>query len=239
MECRVCRTILEESTLKILKTKCRFSGEHLVRYRCPNCDVIFGNMRMLNLSFEELRHEYEEHYRTHREAENTSLEMSLLKSISSAPVGSDLYINWGCGGGWNKTLEKAAALGYNLLGYDIAAKKFNLVIDDIGELEEGSVTGIISNNYIEHMQHPIDEFSAMNSILKEGGLMIHSTPCWHYFIEWTKFHLFFLEGRSLDVLCDMTGFRVLPDFPVPKYPYQHYPNANSNIKVFEKIKSLE
>ena len=238
MKCRVCSSSLKEDELKKLKTKCRFSGENLIRYRCPHCDVIFGNTRMLNLSFEELCNEYEQHYKIHSEADNTSLEISLLKSISPTPIKSNLYLNWGCGGGWNKTLQEASSAGYNLLGYDIASKKSELVINDIKELEKGSVTGIISNNYIEHMQYPINEFSSMNSILKDGSIMIHSTPCWGYFVEWTKFHLFFLEGRSLEVLCDRTGFRILPNFNVPKYPYQNYPNADTNIKVFEKIRSV-
>lgn len=235
MKCKICNFLFDETKIEALKAKCFFSKEDLTRYRCPKCSVIFGDMKIINLSQKELGFEYEKLYKTYKEADNTNLEVQLLKSIAPTPDKTKFYINWGCGGSWSRTLNVAANLGYNLVGYDIGAKtEDNFIINNLDTIEDESVDGIISNNYIEHMQDPIKEFSLMNSKMKKGSLMIHSTPCWRYYVEWTKFHLFFFEGPSLEILCEKTNFKLIKDYPVPEYPYKEYPNPDGNIKVFKK-----
>lgn len=32
--------------------------------------------------------------------------------------------------------------------------------------------------------------------------MIHSTPCYQYLYEYTRFHLFFFTGKSLEIICN-------------------------------------
>jgi SAM-dependent methyltransferase len=238
MECRICNNIIDEELSKKFISKCCFNQEEIIRFKCPNCDVIFGNQRMLNLNFEELKYEYDELYKTYKEGPSTELELELLKSLSNNPDKTKFYINWGCGGE-NKTLKIANEMGYNLKGYDITNIESNLVINDLSKVDDGSVDGIFSNNYIEHMQNPIKDWEEMNRKLKLGGLMIHATPCWNYYVEYTRFHLFFLEGKSLQMLVEKTGFEIIEDYPhsVTDRVFT-YPDLKNNVKVFKKIKNL-
>lgn len=225
MNCIVCKKSISGNE-NIITTKCAFNGETLHRYRCPSCSAIYGNKRMLELSSFDLEKEYKDHYSAHGpEVNNTSLEISLLKALSPKP--GETYINWGAGAGWNETKAWATSNSYNLINYDILNKE-----------SIKPCSGIISNNFIEHIQDPIDEFSLMNSVLSEGDFMIHATPCWSYCVERTRFHVLFLEGTSLNVLCEKTGFIQVENMPLPRYPYSKYPNQASNIKLFRKTKEI-
>jgi hypothetical protein len=42
-------------------------------------------------------------------------------------------------------------------------------------------------------------------MLKPGANMIHSTPCYKYCHPYTKYHIFFFEGKSLDIICQKVG----------------------------------
>lgn len=238
MECRICNHNIDEKVSEKYESRCCFNQEEILRFKCPNCGVIFGNQRMLNLNFKDLKCEYDELYKTYKEGPSTDIELELLRSLSNNPAKSELFINWGCGGE-NKTLQIANEMGYNLRGYDITNIESNLVINDLSKIPDNSVDGIFSNNYIEHMQNPIKDWGDMNSKLKLGGLMIHATPCWNYYIEYTRFHLFFLEGESLQILVNKTGFEIIDDYPhlVTGRSFKH-PNVENNVKVFKKIKNL-
>jgi 2-polyprenyl-3-methyl-5-hydroxy-6-metoxy-1,4-benzoquinol methylase len=69
--------------------------------------------------------------------------------------------------------------------------------------------GIFSNNVVEHMVRPVDEFRYFHSILAPGGRMAHASPCYHYRYSSTRFHVVFLTGNSPNVLAERTGFRVM------------------------------
>jgi hypothetical protein len=69
--------------------------------------------------------------------------------------------------------------------------------------------GIMTNNLIEHLTDPVDAFRLFRSLLSGPySLMAHSTPCYEYSFEYTRFHLFFFTGSSIDVLCKKCGLNV-------------------------------
>lgn len=50
----------------------------------------------------------------------------------------------------------------------------------------------------------------MKALLKDvNSKMAHSTPCYKYACEYTRFHLVFLTGKSVERLCEKTGFQVV------------------------------
>jgi 2-polyprenyl-3-methyl-5-hydroxy-6-metoxy-1,4-benzoquinol methylase len=69
--------------------------------------------------------------------------------------------------------------------------------------------GIFSNNVIEHFRDPQRQFKEFHAILKPGGVMAHSSPCYKYAYAFTRFHTLFLLGRSTNVLAERTGFHVI------------------------------
>jgi len=232
MNCKICDFYNDDETMNKLQTNCSFTGESITRYKCNNCGVIYGDLQIINLSKQLLTEEYKNLYKSYKEADNTLFEIELFHSLK--PNKTKIYMNWGSG--TNTTIAKMQEMGYNLLGYDIATQKIENIHNDINEIKDNSLSGIISNNYIEHMQDPIEEFSLMNSKMKQNSIMIHATPCWKYCFERTKYHLFYLENKSLNVLCEKTGFEIIEDYKIPQYPYPEYGPSSNNIKVFKKIK---
>jgi len=38
--------------------------------------------------------------------------------------------------------------------------------------------------------------------------MIHSTPCYQYAYEYSRWHLYFFVGKSIDFLCEKSGLEI-------------------------------
>jgi hypothetical protein len=158
------------------------------------CDVIFGSQEMLDLSSDRLSKFYQDIYNSGlREMDSSNLELSLLHFLN--PIRSGTYINWGAG--TSKTSILAKQQGYNLINYDPG------IPDSSGYLSKGQlpkVDGIISNNVLDHLQNPIGDMLFMKSLLKENGSMIHASDGFEYNIHYTKGHLFFFVGKSVDFI---------------------------------------
>jgi hypothetical protein len=75
-------------------------------------------------------------------------------------------------------------------------------------LEKFWFDGIYSNNVIEHFVTPVSEFAFMRSLLKRGGVMSHASPCYDYLYEFTRFHVIFYTGRSVETLARKVRLRV-------------------------------
>jgi hypothetical protein len=81
----------------------------------------------------------------------------------------------------------------------------------------------MSHNLLEHLVDPVAELRFMRSLLRdEHSRMVHATACFRYEIEYSRFHLFFFTGRSLEVIAARTGMRL-----------EH--TANPDVKVFAPI----
>lgn len=79
---------------------------------------------------------------------------------------------------------------------------------------KGVFDAISSVDVMEHLNTPIEDFQAFNDMLVPGGYMVHFTP----FIEYiplhgshadTAFHTCFVSNKSLKILCEKTGFKLI------------------------------
>jgi hypothetical protein len=202
--CMICSYSGESSKFKKYFSDCIFLGGALHRFQCPECEVIFGPLKTLNLSKSQLSKEYEYHYQVFEEGDSTESEMRAFHSLS--PKKSGVYLNYGCGG-WSKTLAQLQGEGWNVIGFEphLLQSSSEFLITDRNVLSTKKFDGIFSNNLLEHLQYPIDELIYIKSLLKPEARMAHATPCYEYLYEYTRFHLFFFLGKSKEVLASKAG----------------------------------
>jgi hypothetical protein len=201
LNCPVCGFIDSSSNFRLYESYCVFGGGKLIRHECPQCGVIFGTQRMLSLSPEDLEKEYAEHYDCYDEGDSTEAELRTFHYLNPKPEG--IYLNFGCGQ-WSKTLEEARKMGYQLFGFDPHAidSSSEYIISDLDTLKSLKFDGIMSNNLLEHLRYPEKDLLLMASLLKKGCYMVHTTPCYQYSYEYTRFHLYFFTGNSIRFICD-------------------------------------
>jgi SAM-dependent methyltransferase len=201
LQCPICEFTDSLSHFKTYSSRCIFRGGKLVRHQCPNCGVIFGTQRMLALSSEQLSQEYVEHYSCYDEGDSTESELRAFQYLQ--PTMEGMYLNFGCGK-WSETVSKLRSQGYNIFGFEPYASETSnceYIIKSFAELKKFKFDGIMSNDVLEHLRYPEQTLSSLASLLKEGGFMVHATPCYQYSHEYTRFHLFFFTGNSLDMIC--------------------------------------
>lgn len=207
LNCPICNFSGNTQKFKPYVTRCIFGGGKLLRHQCPGCGVIFGTQRMLNLSPEALAEEYTEHYSCYDEGDSTESEIRTFHYLN--PKKEGVYLNYGCGK-WSKSIEYARANGYQLFGFEPYAtgEKSEYIIKDVELLKSIKFDGIISNDVLEHLRYPDQVLSFMSSLLKDDGIMIHTTHCYNYACEYTRFHLFFFTGDSLKIIAQKAGLEV-------------------------------
>ena len=69
------------------------------------------------------------------------------------------------------------------------------------------VDGIISNNVLDHLQDPVKDLLLMRSLLKPGASMIHGSDGFRYQVPFTKWHLYFFQGKSVEFLANSIGMK--------------------------------
>ena len=116
-------------------------------------------------------------------------------------------MNWGCGA-WSKSIPQLRAEGFDVWGFETSAPMSSPYIVADRDQISAKFDGIFSNNVIEHFRDPEGQFKQFFDLLKPGGVMADSSPCYKYAYSFTRFHTLFLLGRSADVLAERTGFRV-------------------------------
>jgi SAM-dependent methyltransferase len=211
-KCKLCG--YEADNFKQVISRCRFNGEQLIRYQCPTCDVIFGNDRMLSLTPKEIEIEYTVKLKNYKvnTAVATKYELEFFNIVGMQK--GKQYINWGAGI-WSNAVVTLQKQGYDIIGYDpyrktkitsIAGKKFDY---------------IMTHNVLEHFQDPVKEIIEMKKYLKPGGIMAHATACYTYCYEWTRYHLFFFCGRSVNTLCELCGIEEMKNREVKTAAGQH------------------
>lgn len=193
MKCPICNCEKLESK----NSHCIFTNVPILRNKCLNCDLIFGPIDIINLPPLELIKMYKKLYSTYKEADFTDREVRTFLSMN--PNKDGLYLNFGSGI-WSNSSKIIKSMGYNIECYD-----FSFDSIDNTNLDK-KYDGIMSHNVIEHLQSPEETFNYFWKILKKDGVMSHSTECYAYCYEYSIFHLYFLIGKSLQLLSDKTGF---------------------------------
>lgn len=206
LRCIVCDHTDKRSGFRVLTDQCQFGGGVLERYQCPQCDCIFGAQKYLDLDEAFVSLDYRLLYSRYSEGDTSANEIKTFHSLG--PKAGGVYLNWGCGK-WNSTIPQLRASSWDVRGYDLsAAESADFVVGERGAISE-RFDGIFSNNVIEHFRDPVAQFNDFHGLLKEGGVMAHSTPCYEYSYAVTRFHTLFLLGRSPEVLAARTGFKVV------------------------------
>ena len=204
--CPLCGHSSPRAGYSVHQSECQFNGGRLERYGCPDCDFVFGPMKMLDLTEQMLNADYRLLYESYQEANSTEAETRAFWSTDPAP--GSLSLNWGCGA-WSETIDQLRAQGFDVWGYEPAAPPVSPFV--VGKVEAISATfdGLFSNNVIEHFRDPVGEFRQMVSHLRPGALMTHATPCYEMLYAHTRFHCSFYLGRSVEVLAEKVGLDVI------------------------------
>ena len=208
-DCPICNSNLKIKDLKILETTCIFGGGKLVRYVCPVCGGIFGPLKFSRQTKEEKDDDYVINYLGYKEANSTDGEIKTFEMLSPAKDG--VYLNYGCGV-WSQTIELLNQAGYHVFGYEPYASDIDnpYIINDIEVLKKMRFDGIFSHDLLEHLNDPAEELLFMKSLLKDtNSKMAHSTACYEYKYEFTRFHTCFYTGNAVQYLCKRAGLKVL------------------------------
>lgn len=206
--CPLCQHRDNNGSFRKYTSNCIFGGGVLERYQCPACDVIFGADKMLDLSDGELSQEYEWHYKVYEEGDSTEAELRAFHSLE--PKRDGIYVNYGAGG-WSRTVKVLREDGWNVFAYEphsSASTAGEWVISSEAEMAKHRFDRLFSNNVLEHLRHPVEDFQRMQEWLKPGARMAHATPCYEYLYEYTRFHLFFFLGRSRQLLAERAGLSI-------------------------------
>jgi SAM-dependent methyltransferase len=208
-ECPLCNFKISGSSFTSIKSICLFGGGELKRYQCPECSLIYGPLKMLKLSDYELTQEYEMHYSIYDEGDSTDAELKAFLMLEPNKAGS--YLNYGAGS-WSKSIEILLKDGWSVYSYEpheSANKKTEYFIKSKKELMNLKFDGIFTNNVIEHLKDPINDFNFLKSLLKPNGKISHATTCYEYLYDYTRFHLFFYLGRSKEILANKTNMEIV------------------------------
>ena len=207
--CPLCGYEAARERFALYRSQCIFGGGRLLRFQCPQCDLIFGPDKMLRLSEEELRQEYEWHYRVFAEGDSSAQEMRAFFSLN--PSRSGVYLNYGAGA-WSRTMTLLRNEGWRVFAFEPHGSAHSgspEVIATKAELSALKFDGLFSNNLLEHLRDPVGELRFMARLLKPGAAMAHATPCFRYAYEYTRFHLYFYPGRSREVLMNRAGLSMV------------------------------
>lgn len=199
IKCNICGHEDITNNFKKIFANCIFGGGILERYVCPICDVIFGPIKMYDLTDEQFNKEYEEIYSIYEEGDTSNFEISAFMSMN--PQKNKTYLDFGCGSS-PRALLKLRQMGWNnVFGYEpYCDLNYDFIIKDKVKLQQTKFDGIFSNNVIEHFRYPIEDLKFMNSILNTNGIHSHATTNDTYAYEYSRFHLFFFLGKSMSIL---------------------------------------
>ncbi|WP_116344555.1 class I SAM-dependent methyltransferase [Blastopirellula marina] len=206
LRCIICDLEQSWGMWKKRVDKCMFGGGKLERYECPKCGCIFGPQKYLDLDEEFVDHDYRLLYSRYAESDSTENEIQTFRSMEPERIGP--YLDWGCGGIWSRTVSRLRDEHYDVWGYEPSAETSSDFIVNHRQLISARFNGIFSNNVIEHFRTPVAQFQDFHNLLKDGGVMAHSSPCYEWSYAFTRFHTLFLLNNSPHILAERTGFRV-------------------------------
>ena len=206
LPCPVCDRVTPRDRLEIRTDEDMFGGGRLERAVCPGCGCGFGPTKVTGAPSGLLSADYGLLYEDDQEGDGTRTERRAFDLLGHPP--DRPVLNWGCGR-WSRCIDELRAEGYDAWGYEPSASDGSPFVVS----ERGSISpvfgGLFSNNVIEHMVRPVEEFRYLHSILRPGARMAHASPCHEWRYAASRYHVFFPLGDSPRVLAERTGFRAV------------------------------
>jgi hypothetical protein len=222
LTCFVCNFNAAIKEYKTIFANDIFNFGIIKRFICPQCDVIFGDMKFITLDPIEIQRDYQDVYSYYKEGTIDSFFINLIQSLQIIKKENKI-IDYGSGNKltYHSTLRN---IGYNIVKYD----KYIKDKDMIQELIPETYDILFNHNVIEHVIEPYRDISEMISLIKKNGLLILSSSCWEYRYECTHYHTFFFVGRSVDYLCKQLNIELIDSI---NYDYN---GDKVIIKIFRK-----
>ncbi len=207
--CRICGYSQRRDLYETKESDCIFYGGRLVRYVCPKCGVIFGPTKFMDMEQSRINDDYHVHYLGFSEGDSSEKEEKAFFMLQPSKEG--VYLNYGCGH-WSDSLNSLRKQGYQVFGYEPYASDADhpYMITNKQTLKKMRFDGIYSNDVLEHLLDPVDELVFMRSLLiNENSKMAHSTSCYIYKYEYTRFHTHFFTGDAVSVMCKASGLKTV------------------------------
>lgn len=209
LTCRICGYSQRRDAYERKESDCIFYGGHLVRYVCPKCGVIFGPTKFMDREQMKIDEDYQVHYIGFSEGDSSEKEEKAFFMLQPSKEG--VYLNYGCGK-WSNSLQNLRKQGYQVFGYEPYAPDTNhpYMITNKETLKKMRFDGIYSNDVLEHLLYPVQELEFMSNLFTDSNSkMAHSTACYIYKYEYTRFHTHFFTGDSVSAMCEASGLRIV------------------------------
>jgi len=225
LTCYVCDFSDHISEYTVFKSDDMFQAGELIRYKCPICETIFGDLRFLTLSRDEINKDYEDVYSYYSEGDTSPYILEVLRDQPVCTNKNATYLDYACGK-WNNVIPTLRSEGYDIIGYDkfVSGNEYttNMLPDTRFDI-------VYNCNYIEHIINPYEDLHEIVSLVKKGGYIIFITACFEYCIAFTHYHTFFFNDKSLEYISKNLGITLVSS---KKY---HFADGQSTIaKVFKK-----
>jgi len=226
--CQCCGVVNDLAHTKRVNSACLFSQLELKRFACSGCGGIFGPIQLIQCQSDELGRLYECLYKFFREGFSQPYQEKTFYLMN--PSRRQEFLNYACGD-WTEGCERLRSLGWHVWGYEpFQPVDSEAIVSDRNLLMSKQYDGLMTHNFIEHVQDPHAFFCECHSLIKPGGKMAHSSACYDYVYDVSPFHLFFYCGTSVERLAERTGFRMLSEHRVD----QDFPGHQYVCCVFEK-----
>jgi hypothetical protein len=197
--CYVCKYTAEPRGFRRFDAEDMFHAGNLVRYGCPKCQLIFGDLRFLTLSREEISRDYEDVYSYTGEGDTTNIVFEMLKTCNLYDP-SLTYLDFACGN-WNKVIPIMQQEGFKIKGYDKYVGKYKEKPTELFDI-------VYSCNYIEHVISPFEDIAEMLQFVKPGGKLVLMSSDFEYCIPQTHYHTFFFSDKSLKIICEQLHMKM-------------------------------
>ena len=193
--CPCCTATLAVKEIKRVSAVCYFTGFELNRVVCPECGLIFGPLPLIECLPNELTELYELLYQFYQEGDTRASQEKTFYLLN--PSHNGRYLNYACGD-WSLGINRLRDLKWRIWGFEpfMNATPNDSIIRR-RELLDSPYDGMMTNNYIEHVQNPLEFFMMCKALIGPHGVMAHASTCYGYRIEHSPFHLYFYSEESI------------------------------------------
>ena len=151
LTCVICKYKNLNNNFQKLYSNDMFYAGTLIRHKCPNCGLIFGDLRFLSLTEEEINDDHNDLYSYYKEGNTVPFILDNLNSLEIFKNKDLSYLDYACGIG--NMIPILKNMGYNIYGYDKHVKNNNV----LNNIDNMKFDVIYTNNFVEHLINPIDD----------------------------------------------------------------------------------